>query len=150
MNNLRNYKLLILVLVLSNLFLIWKLSVREEFPPHHPHPKAHISKVLKLTGDKKRMADSMETVHFARKTVLVDAQRKRREKLVELLSKENSGENVDKLLQSIASKNLEIDHMTYHYFLAIRSLCNNNQQSKLDELAKNILIPKRKHPPRGG
>jgi hypothetical protein len=50
----------------------------------------------------------------------------------------------------MAAKNLEIDHMTYHYFLNIRRLCNDNQKSKLDELAKDILVPKTKHPPRGG
>jgi hypothetical protein len=69
MNNSRNYKLIILALMISNLYLIWKLTMCDDFPPRQHQPRHNISTVLKLSGETKHVADSLENDHFAKKTI---------------------------------------------------------------------------------
>ncbi len=129
----RFYKILILILVLTNVGMMVFMWTNR--PPRMPHPPQHeIGKMLGLKGDKLQKVNKLEVDHHKVKRELVHRDMELHEELFVLL--ENS-EKSDSLYTLIDENKAEMERMTYDYFVEIATYCDADQKEILREFLRD-------------
>lgn len=130
------YKLIITALVIINLGTLAFFWLSK--PPHPPKagegPK--LSEQLELRGEAKSKVDALEKEHHKTKKVLMHKDRQLHQKLFECVGEEK---DVEPILNELNENKEEIERMTFEFFDAVASHCDDQQKKKLrDDLQKRL------------
>ena len=149
----------IVILVILNLSLVF-LMLRESRPQRPIHKPVRMLEMIgeKLDLDEDQRSEFREMAHKHRRKMreLMRHQRELSREYFALLEAENNEEDRLTLEGKIAEVEAEKLRMTYEHFSNLKSICNNDQKEKFDEIMNEIveiILPphpggKRRGPPK--
>lgn len=138
MNKNTFYIAIIILLLLSNLFLIGFLITHKPKGNRQRSPKEFVIEKLRFDKNQIGQYDQLiqqhqEIIHSKDKQII---QAKR--DLYKLLNSKNDDKAVDSLTTAIAKLQKEIEIVHYKHFLDIKALCREDQKGKFETLTKEI------------
>lgn len=143
MNNIKSYKIGLIVMLLANVVLIFFIVQKPGKPPYPQERgdvRKKISHELKLNAEQEAAYFELAHEHRLRVKEVESKQRLLVKTYFELLKDSNPNpEEVTSSLQALQFMEAEKLATTYEHFEALKSLCNPAQQARFDLIIDEII-----------
>ncbi|MER3471469.1 MAG: hypothetical protein C4330_09065 [Chitinophagaceae bacterium] len=141
-NNWLVIALIALVLInIATLAFVWLGKPKDGVPPKGQgggNAKNYLIEQLKLTTQQQQQFDSLRTVHFNEMNDYREQMRQQKDALFEKL-KLPTDSSYNSTAQQIGMLQSEIDLSTFHHFQSLRSILNDEQKKKFDNIIQDVL-----------
>ncbi len=136
MNKNTFYRILIAVLLLTNLSLIGFIFLRK---PQHPSPKHFI--IQKLSFDKEQIENYEKLIKTHQDGILQLELRMKalKNELYALLSKKEASPPNDSIISELGKTQIEIEELNYQHFSEIKKLCRKEQIQAFETLTGELV-----------
>jgi hypothetical protein len=150
MSYLKNHKLLLLiigVLLVSNFGLLYFNTFRNPKPASRlsekemrEKAKERVIKEVGLTAEQAVVYDSLRNQQFKKMRPLFEELNKSKEEFFSLVYQDHVPDSVFQAYAArIGEKQMAVDVNTYLYFQSIKSICTEEQKSKMDSFIQQIV-----------
>lgn len=131
------YRLIIVVLLISNLLLLGFCFYSK--PPHPPMPKQIIIK--KLNFDKAQIAKFEVLIKSHRDGIIAreESIKTKKNELYSSLAETANNSKTELLISEIGKSQTEIENLHYKHFEEIKKLCREEQLPAFKELSKELV-----------
>jgi len=147
--NTRLYRLIILVLFSLNIALIAGILFKNNRPKHPPKLSYFLETELNLSVEQKTEYRRMRIAHFRERDQNHREMQQLKDDFFSNMGKNLSSEEISVLADKISEKYVEMDISTFKHFSKLRSICNEEQKLKFDEVIR-VALHRRGPPPRRG
>ena len=128
-----------LVLLLINLFLIaWMAYHKPPHPPSGEGPKDYIIAQLGLDEHQIDRYETLIAAHREQQQVLNQSIQNTRQKIYELLTKEERNNEEEVLIVKLGELKAQVERLNWEHFSDLKAICTAEQQAKFEQLALEL------------
>lgn len=134
--------ILLVILNLASLAMVWYAFGSDNGKPHGahsnaPNPENFFKAELNWSDAQVDQYRTLRQAHHEKVKKVLGEIRELKEKMFSLITSDDQSQ-VDPVIASIASKQGEVERLTYTHFAGIRNLCDDTQRQKFDSLLSEI------------
>jgi hypothetical protein len=136
------WKWIVLVIVLCNIGLMATIWLKPHWgnDAHPETPRDYVIRNLKFTDDQVKLYDALIKEHRETMNRLgKEAREYRKQFFGNLKNGQHSSLTTDSLAQLIANNQKQIEMVTYRHFEQVRTICNDEQKAKFDEIINDVM-----------
>jgi periplasmic protein CpxP/Spy len=130
------YKIIIVVLLLINVLTLAFLLIKEDHPERKLKPYELITERIDLTDEQTDKINAITKDLEHQLSLIKERESKLREDYFDAVRKDDTSTPLD--LKGIALLNRQRDSLSFNYFRDVRSVCNEKQQLKFDQLLEEL------------
>jgi periplasmic protein CpxP/Spy len=143
MKNILNNKIvawLIGVLILANIATLTFFSVGHLINQRNNSPKEFLAKKLNFSSNQKNAYFKLAKEHNESAQTIREQIKLEKETLFQLLKSENINDSIRNEMAFRVSKSIQsLDILTFEHFRKVRTICNEEQKPKFDEIIQKMV-----------